>query len=243
MPEARQYSNDIPRRPWRLLGVPAAFNQVSRSSIVAGVVLLVIGTAWGLAPLSAQDRPRINREVAGIRLGATSAEVAKVLTMKEREDPLVTLLRKYISASDAEKKLQANQSLGKQLFTLKGRLPDGVDEMDANFLKGTVYQIRLHYGEKYVRTTAWDVFTLESLRRYGAASVTNGPELALSTVTYEWNDGKTRLQLRKSGKLSGDGNSFDANRYDVFYIDITMSQALHEEEAKETDRGKRRPQF
>jgi hypothetical protein len=167
------------------------------------VLAILLASTCAAVPvlLCAQERVTINRDVAGVALGMTTSQVATLFKMEKREDRLVLLERQYISSAAAERRTKLNQMLGKRRFVLQGTLPQAVDEMEVLFRNGRLYQIGLHYHEKYVRSIGWDVFTLEAFKKYGSAQVSNKAE-TLGSISYEWADIQTKLEITKAVKIT-----------------------------------------
>jgi hypothetical protein len=171
----------------------------------------------------------------------TFQEVGKVFTMEEKEDGAVTLMRKY-GFGDPENQASINKKLGKQVFAVKGKLPENVTSMEVLFRNGILYQIALHYGKDYVQKVDWDLFTSPAIKKYGQPIVLNNIH-NIASFSYQWEDGQTTLEISKSGVLSDDENRFTTSIYNVFYTDIKAYNSMKEDEKSETEKSTVVPKF
>lgn len=196
--------------------------------------LILIGGVWAAAQA-------ITRVVADIQLGMTVQEVGKVFNMEEKEDVLVTLMRKY-GFGDSENQARINKNLGKQVFAVNGKLPENVTSMDVLFRNGILYQIALHYGKDYVQKVDWDLFTEPAINKYGQPTVISNLK-NMASFSYQWTDEQTTLEISKSGVLSDDKNRFTTSIYNVFYTDIKAYNAMKKDEKSETEKSTAVPKF
>jgi len=196
--------------------------------------LILTGDLWA-------GEQTITRVVADIGLGMTFQEVGKVFKIEEKEDGVVTLMRKY-GFGDPENQVSINKKLGKQVFIVKDTLPENVDSMKVFFRNGILYQISLHYGKDYVQKVDWDLFTEPAIKKYGQPIVLNNIH-NIASFSYQWEDGQTKLEISKSGVLSDDKNKFTTTIYNVFYTDINAHNAMKEDEKSETEKSTVVPKF
>ena len=107
----------------------------------------------------------IDREIARIKLGMTQVEVGKVFRMTEQEDQFVTIAKKYDQNVEEEKELVSE--VGRQTFALEGSMPPGANSIRAVFMKGRLSEITLHFPQKFVAKTSWEVFVHPAVEKYG----------------------------------------------------------------------------
>lgn len=207
-------------------------------SRIIGVVfilfIVLITGAWA-------EEQVIARAVAGIELGMSLQAVGKVFQMEEKEDGVVALMRKF-GFGDPERQSKINKKLGKQVFAIKSNLPKGTASMEAFFRNGILYQIALHYGKDYVQKVDWDLFTLPAFKKYGQPIVLNTVQ-NLSSFSYQWTDGQTKLEIAKGGTLSKNKDKFDVTIYNVFYTDIETYNTIEKDEKNEEERSTAVPEF
>lgn len=184
---------------------------------------------------------KINREIAVISLGMTIEEVSKIFQMEEKEDVVVTLMRKY-GFGDSENQARINKNLGKQVFTVNGKLPENVSSMDVLFRNGILYQIALHYGKDYVQKVDWDLFTEPAINKYGQPTVSSNVK-NMASFSYQWTDEQTKLEISKGAVLSNDKNKLTTTTYNVFYTDVKAYKALQENEKNETKNSMSVPNY
>jgi len=153
----------------------------------------------------------IDREIARIKLGMTPAEVAKVFRMTEQEDPFVSSAKKY--GENVEEQKEIVSVAGRQTFALEGSMPPGADSIRAVFTNGRLSEITLHFPQKYVARTSWEVFVHHAVEKYGR------PVEAVFSWgwDYNWSDAQTILHiLRARGWKYGD---HDDQFYEVRLVD------------------------
>lgn len=209
-----------------------------KNQLIGVVFILLIVLITG----ARAEEQVIARTVAGIELGMSLQEVGKVFQMEEKEDGVVALMRKF-GFGDPEKQSKINKKLGKQVFAIKGNLPKGVASMEAFSRNGILYQIALHYGKDYVQKVDWDFFTLPAIKKYGQPIVLNNVQNYLSSFSYQWTDGQTKLEIAKGGTLSKDKDKFDTTIYNVFYTDIETYNTIEKDEKSEEKRLTAVPEF
>jgi hypothetical protein len=129
----------------------------------------------------------------------TPAEVAKVFRMTEKEDPFVSAAKKY--GENVEEQKEIVSVAGRQTFALEGSMPPGADSIRAVFMKGRLYEIILHFPQKYVARTSWEMFVQPAVEKYGRPV-----EAAFSWGwDYKWSDAQTILHiLRVKGSKNGE---------------------------------------
>jgi len=208
-----------------------------KNQLIGFVFILLIVLVTG----SMAEEQVIARSVAGIELGMSLQEVSKVFQMEEKEEGVVVLMRKF-GFGDPEKQSKINKKLGKQVFAIKDNLPKGVASTEVFFRNGIFYQIALHYGKDYVQKIDWELFTLPAIKKYGQPIVLNNV-LNLSSFSYQWIDGQTKLEIAKGGTLSKDKNKFDTTIYNVFYTDIGIYNVMKNDEKIEEERSTAVPEF
>lgn len=212
--------------------------QISLRQIIGFVFIFLFASVKGAAWAGEQT---INREVAGLQLGMSFKEASEVFQMAEKEDGLITLMRKY-GFGDPEKRTKINQKLGKQVFEIKGNLAEGLSNVEVFFGNGVLYQIALHYGKDYVQKVDWDLFTSPAIKKYGQPIILNDIQ-NIASFSYRWADGLTKLEIAKGGDLSDDKNKFTPTIYNVFYTDIKTYNAIQEDEKNESERSTVIPKF
>lgn len=188
----------------------------------------------------AEDRA-ITRVVAGIELGMSLQEIGKIFQIEEKEDAVISLMRKF-GFGNPEKQSKINKKLGKQVFGVKSNLPKGSDSMELFTRNGILYQIALHYGKDYVQKVDWDLFTQPAIKKYGQPSVLNDVQ-NMSSFSYQWDDGQTKLEIAKGGTLSDDKNKFTTAIYNVFYTDVKAYNIMEEDEKNEMEKATSIPEF
>ena len=104
--------------------------------------------------------------------------------MKEREDGTIILMRRY-GFGDPDEQAKLNKLIDKQVFTLKGNLPKGIESAEAFFVKGVLYQVALHYGKDYIQQVSWEIFTSPAIRKYGQPVVDDNIH-ATGSFAYQW---------------------------------------------------------
>jgi len=141
----------------------------------------------------------IDREIARIKLGMTQAEVGKVFRMTEQEDPFVSSAKKY--GENVEEQKEIVSVAGRQTFALEGSMPPGASSIRAVFTNGRLSEITLHFPQKYVARTSWEVFVHHAVEKYGR------PVEAVFSWgwDYNWSDAHTTLHiLRVKGSKNGE---------------------------------------
>ncbi len=188
------------------------------------------------------EKPQIRREVSGIGLGMTQAEVAHIFQMTESEDPMISLMRDW-RFGDPNKEKQKKLRLGLRQFELSGKLPEGAAGMTAMFSKGVLYRIAVHYKAFYTELHDWDVFVSPTLQRYASPLVWSDLATAGTTVVHRWSDGKTMLEIAKFGALYENKTKFKASAYNVFYSDVQTEMRLKRAEQNEDSKLRGVPEF
>jgi hypothetical protein len=127
----------------------------------------------------------------------TPQKIGQVFNIKEAEDPVVMLLKKYGKPDQAEVVYRQNEAAQKRFFIVSpgaGKLPDEVTSADARATHNIVYQIGLHYNEAIVKKIGWEGVTYPYVAKYGKPSEDTGS-------AYVWKDGRTRLEIDSSGSV------------------------------------------
>lgn len=172
-------------------------------------------------------RAALDRGLPGLELGISVEDARKSFKLQEATDPVASLLAKYGKKAAADETIAVNKLLGKQFFRVEpanGRLPKGVNSVEALFANNVLYQIRLHYGSDHVAKVGWQAVTLPYLARYGRPTRDEGS-------SYSWGDERTRLDIEASGDI-----------VNLFYIDLAIEHALRDYEFKATDLLRRQKQ-
>lgn len=178
----------------------------------------------------------ISRDIAGLSLGMMSSDVLRVYKMKEIPDPTISLYKSF-APEIANRKVKMNTEFQTKYFDLSGNLPGGVKNIRAIFNKGSLYQIALYYGEDYVHKVDWDEFVAAAFNKYGQPSFIYGP------ASYQWQDGRTRLEIAKAIQNDKKMNKKKTTQYNVFYTDIAISDVLKKKEESWELKEKSLPEF
>jgi len=132
-----------------------------------------------------------------LEVGMTPQQIGQLFTIKEAQDRLVMLLKKYGKPDQAEVASRQNEAIQKRFFSVSpgaGKLPDTVTSADAYATHNIVYQIGLHYDEAIVKKIGWEGVTYPYVAKYGKPSEDTGS-------AYVWKDGRTRLEIVASGSI------------------------------------------
>jgi len=159
----------------------------------------------------------VARGITGLEVGMTPQQIGQHFTIKEGQDPVVMLLKKYGKPDEAEAISRQNEASKKVFFNISSdvsKLPDGVTSADARATHNIVYQIGFHYKEASVKKIGWADVTYPYVAKYGKPSEDTGS-------TYIWKDGRTRLEIASSGSV-----------INVFFTDEALEIELKKEERK-----------
>ncbi len=159
----------------------------------------------------------IPRGITGLEVGITPQQIGQLFTIKEDQDPVATLLKKYGKPDQAEAVSRQNETIQKRFFRVSsgvGKLPHGVTSADARATHNIVYEIGLHYDEASVKKIGWEGITYPYVAKYGKPSEDTGSG-------YVWKDGRTRLGIEASGPL-----------VNVFFTDVALEIEVKKEERK-----------
>lgn len=162
----------------------------------------------------------IDRSIIGISLGSTLERVKEVLSIDEREDPVVAFLSKHISPKETDKRKQINKIIRRSFYVLSSpnsKLSKGVISADFEFWEGVLYQIGLHYSKSYVEQVGRQGFLARFIGKYGEP-------LSEHPSSYKWSDERSRIQLEYSGDI-----------VNIFYTDLPLSRRVHEAERTAED--------
>jgi len=131
----------------------------------------------------------IDRDLARIKLGMTQAEVGKVFRMTKQEDQFVSSAKKY--GEDVEEQKEIVSVAGRQTFALEGSMPAGASSIRAVFTNGRLSEITLHFPQKYIARTSWEVFVHPAVEKYGR------PVEAVFSWgwDYNWSDAQSILHI------------------------------------------------
>ena len=159
----------------------------------------------------------VARGITGLEVGMTPQQIGQHFTIKEDQDPVVMLLKKYRKPDEAETISRRNEASKRLFFNISSdvsKLPDGVTSADARATHNIVYQIGLHYNEASVKKIGWAGVTYPYVARCGKPSEDTGS-------AYVWKDGRTRLEIVSSGSV-----------INVFFTDEALEIELKKEERK-----------
>jgi len=136
---------------------------------VVGVALVVGGFRWyqskpkpTATPLASSSESRVisvPRGITGLEVGMTPQQIGQFFLIKEAQDPVVTLLKRYGKPDPAEVVSRQNEAIQKRYFSIssgEGNLPDTVTSADARATHNIVYQIGLHYDAAIVKRLGWE---------------------------------------------------------------------------------------
>jgi hypothetical protein len=175
----------------------------------------------GVAPSSEKALPSgttpVARGITGLEVGMTPQQIGQHFIIKEAQDPVVMLLKKYGKPREAEAISRQNEATKKLFFNISSgvsKLPDGVTSADARATHNIAYQIGLHYDEATVKKIGWEGVTYPYLAKYGKPSEDTGS-------SYIWKDGRTRLEIVSSGSV-----------INVFFTDEALEIEVKKEERK-----------
>jgi hypothetical protein len=159
----------------------------------------------------------VPRGITGLEVGMTPQQIGQLLTIKEAQDPVVMLLKKYGKPDQAVAVSRQNEAIQKRFFTVSpgvGNLPDAVTSADVYVAHNIVYQIGLHFDEAIVKKIGWEGVTYPYVAKYGKPSEDTGS-------AYAWKDGHTRLEIVSSGSV-----------INVFFTDEALEIEVKKEERK-----------
>lgn len=159
----------------------------------------------------------VPRGITGLEVGMTPEQIGQLFTIKEDQDPVAVLLKKYGKPDQGEAVTRENETIQKRFFRISlgvGKLPDGITSADARATHNIVYQIGLHYDEASVKKIGWEGITYPYLAKYGKPSEDTGSG-------YIWKDGRTRLDVVASASV-----------VNVFFTDEALEIEVKKEERK-----------
>jgi hypothetical protein len=194
---------------------------------VVGVALVVGGFLWyrsrpkpTATPLASSIESKVisvPRGITGLEVGMTPQQIGQLFQIKEAQDPVVTLLKRYGKPDQAEVVSRQNEAIQKRFFSVSsgaGKLPDAVTSADARATHNIVYQIGLHYDEAIVKRLGWEGVTYPYVAKFGKPSEDTGS-------AYVWKDGRTRFEIVSSGSV-----------INVFFTDEALEIEVKKEERK-----------
>lgn len=154
----------------------------------------------------------VPRGITGLEVGMTPQQIGQLFTIKEDQDPVAMLLKKYGKSAKAEAISRQNEAIQKQFFRISssvGGLPDGVASADVRVTHDIVYEIGLHYDEETLKKIAYPY-----IAKYGKPSEE-------TDSGYVWKDGRTRLDIEQS-----------YSEVNVFFTDEALESEVKKEERK-----------
>lgn len=160
----------------------------------------------------------VPRGITGLEVGMTPEQIGQLFTIKEDQDPVSVLLKKYVKPDQGEAVSRRNEAIQKRFFRISsgvGKLPDGVTSADTYATHNIVYQISLHYDTASGKKIGWESLTYPYVVKYGKPSEETGSG-------YIWKDGRTRLQIEASGSM-----------INVFFTDEALEIEMKKEERKQ----------
>ena len=174
-------------------------------------------TVTSLASSTGSSSISVPRGITGLEVGMTPQQIGQFFLIKEAQDPVVTLLKRYGKPDQAEVVSRQNEAIQKRYFSVSsgaGKLPDTVTSADARATHNIVYQIGLHYDEAIVKRLGWEGVTYPYVAKFGKPSEDTGS-------AYVWKDGRTRLEIVSSGSV-----------INVFFTDEALEIETKKEERK-----------
>jgi hypothetical protein len=160
----------------------------------------------------------VPRGITGLEVGMTPEQIGQLFKIKEDQDPVAALLKKYGKPDQGEAVSRENKAIRKRFFRISsgvGKLPDGVTSADARATHNIVYQIGLHYDEASLKKIGWEGLAYPYLAKYGKPSEDTGSG-------YIWKDSRTRLAIEASGSV-----------INVFFTDEALEIEVRKEERKD----------
>jgi len=149
----------------------------------------------------------IPRGITGAEVGMTPLQIGQIFTVREDQDPVAMLLKKYGKPAEAEAVSRQNKAVQERFFRISsgvGKLPGGVASADARATHDVVFAIGLHYDEASDKKIGWAGVAYPYVAKYGKPSEDTG-------TGYVWKDGRTRLSIEASGA-----------QINVFFVDEAL---------------------
>jgi hypothetical protein len=157
----------------------------------------------------------VPRGITGLEVGMTPEQAGQLFTIKEDQDDVVLLLKKYGKPDEGESVSRQNAKIQKRFFRVSsgvGKFPDGVSSADAHATHNIIYEIGLHYDEATVTKSGWEAITYPYIAKYGKPSEDTGSGNI-------WKDARTRLDIEASGSF-----------INVFFVDRALEIEVKKEE-------------